>query len=129
MFLRRKFFFKKEIPQIFYFVRKYQVGMENLYNFICMKSLIFLKKALILRFLPTYLAYLFWKIITYFSQLWLLHSYLLLSVVLSWVVFSQNILQHNYFVGVIPTQILNGSIFMGVIPTHLSLTQVFLWVV
>ena len=41
-----------EISQIFYFVKKYQITMENFYNFICMKLLI-------LRFLPKYLTYLF----------------------------------------------------------------------
>ena len=44
-FWGENFFFKKEIPQIFYFVRNYQIDMEMLYNFIYMKSLIFLTKS------------------------------------------------------------------------------------
>ena len=64
--LKDKFFLKKEVPQNFYLVRKYEIDRGNFHNFIYMKSLIFSKKALILRFLPTYSTYLFFKIITYF---------------------------------------------------------------
>ena len=59
-------FFKKERPEILYFVRKYQIAKEFFHNFIYTKSLIsskkaFIssKKAFIFRFLTTYLAYLF----------------------------------------------------------------------